>query len=320
MGRGGFARGAGLAGVQQHDRLAQRSRAARGGEEAARLAELLDDHGDDLRRIIVQQIVDIILDARRGLIPGRHREAEAKVAAGEGGAQHAGHGPALRHDADALAVTQRGRVRFHEGQRHPVDEIGHAQAIGAFDDHAGLRGDAADLALLGQALLAAFGKAGRKDDGGPDPARGERLHRVEHGRARDGEHGRIHAFGQGVDRWQAGPPANLRPLGVDEVDVAGKAVARKVGEDRCAQRAGLVGRADDHDRARPQQPVERLMVSARRIGGRRVQCLDRHGVRLSILLLSTGAARHAGRPGCRVRRSASTCRRRPGRACSSCRR
>ncbi len=181
----------------------------------------------------------------------------------------------MRHDANAGTIAQPLRVGFNEGQRYAINEVRHAKAVWPFDDHAGLVGDSANLSLLRQTFLTAFGKSGGKDDGGADIACGQRLHRIEHRSARDGEDGGINAIGQGIDRGQAWPSADFGALGIDEVDVAGKAVADQVGQDGCAQRTRLVRCADDRHRSRAEQPIERIAGAGG--GDGRIEGVGRHG-------------------------------------------
>jgi hypothetical protein len=77
VGRGGFARGAGLAGMQQHHRLARSMGAPRCRQKALRLAELLHDHGNGVGIGIVDQPIDEVFHAARRLVAGGHRIGNA---------------------------------------------------------------------------------------------------------------------------------------------------------------------------------------------------------------------------------------------------
>ena len=84
--------------------------------ESARLAELLDDHGDDTRVGIIEQKVDIVLDAARGLVAGRDGIGEAEAAARERDREHGRHRAALRDEADAGRAAQPVARQFDEGR------------------------------------------------------------------------------------------------------------------------------------------------------------------------------------------------------------
>ena len=256
MSRRTLARGARRARVEQHDRLARRLCASGQFQEPGGIAELLDDHRDHPGVRFVDHPGDIVLDARGGLVAGRDPCRDAELLAGQRRAQHRRHRTRLRDDADTGPVRGRDRRHLDEGERHPGDIIGEAEAIRPLDYHSMLSGDARDLGLRGQPLLAALGEPRREDDRRAYPARGQRPHRVEHGGAGNGEHGGIDAVGQLVDSGEAGPPLDRVTLGVDQVDVARKAVADKIGEHRRAERAGLLRCADNGDRAGGEQAGE----------------------------------------------------------------
>jgi hypothetical protein len=93
MGRGGFARGARFAGVEQHDGLAGGACPSGEGEEARRLAELLDDHRDHAGVRIADQVLDIVLDAACGLVAGRDRERDRQPLGHQRRAEHHRHRP-----------------------------------------------------------------------------------------------------------------------------------------------------------------------------------------------------------------------------------
>ena len=253
MRRGAFARGARRAGVEQDDRLACRARPFGKRQEACGLAELLDDHRDRLRRRISDQMLDIILDARRRFVPGRYRRGDAEILRHQRGAQHHRHRPRLADDAHRRLVGQVQHRHLDKGQRHPGGIVDQPQAVRPLDDHVMLGRDPRDLRLRGQPLLTPFGEARRKDDRRADPARRQRPHRVQHRRPRNRQHRRIDPHRQLVDRLQAGPPVDHVALGIDEVDVAGIAMAFEVAQHRIAQRPRRRRRTDDDDRTGGEQ-------------------------------------------------------------------
>ena len=122
MRRGGFARRARAAGMQQHDRLAAARRPRRRGEEARGLAELLDDHRDHARVGIVDQIVDIILDPARRLVAGRYRKERPRPRLASVTASTAAIAPTARRCRRPAAPPSRSPGSLDEGQRNAVDD------------------------------------------------------------------------------------------------------------------------------------------------------------------------------------------------------
>ena len=231
--------------MEEHDRVAFRRRPHRHGEKPSRLAELLDDHCDHARVAILDEIVDIILDAARRLVAGRNRIGDAKVAACKRDREHRGHRSGLRYEANSGARAESIARQFDEGQRHAVDEIDEAKAVRPFDRHARFRRDPRELLLFREPLRAGFGKARGKDDRGARLAAGESTHRVQNARLRDREHGRVDAFGQVIDRSDAAAAADFGPLRVDEVNGALKAGPVEIGQHRRAERPRFFRGADD---------------------------------------------------------------------------
>ena len=181
----------------QDDRLAQLPCAPGERQEALGLAELLDHHHDDVGGGILDQELEEILEAVHRLVAARHREGERDVVRIERGPDHGRHGAALRHDADGAAARD-GR-RFVDGperERHPVHAIDEAEAVRPFDRHAARASDAREFVLLGAAVGAGLGEAGRKDHDAADVARRAALHGFEHAGARDCEHRAVDAVGQ----------------------------------------------------------------------------------------------------------------------------
>ena len=75
------------------------------------------------------------------------------------GGQHRGQRARLAGDAYRPRAFRRGlHVGFDEGQRHPFDIVGAAEAIRPFDNHAVLGGDAPEFELFAHAFFAASEK------------------------------------------------------------------------------------------------------------------------------------------------------------------
>ncbi len=232
--------------------------ASRRGEKAGGLAELFDHHRDHRGMRIVNQPFDEILDAGRRLVAGGDGIGQRQPAAEQDGVEDGGDRARLRDDADRGALRGGCGRRLDEGERDAIDEVDEAEAVRPFHHHAGGSGDARDLALFGEAFLATLGESCGEDHDAADATFAQRANRVDHACARDRQHGGVDAVRQVGDRTQARPVADRVAIGVDEMDVARIAEPVEVAEQRRTQRAGLFGGADDGDRARTQQPVERF--------------------------------------------------------------
>ena len=251
-----FPRRAGLARMQQHHRLARRPRSSRCGEERLRLAELLDDHRNHLRVGLIDHPVDIILHAAGRFVSGRDRIGNPRIARQQHRPQHRRHRARLRDDADGPLARRRDRVGFHKSQGNAVDIVDQAQAIRSFDNHPCVICNTSNFTLLGQALLTALGETGRKDNDSAALACRKASHRFKHSHARDGQHGHIDALGKRIDRGVATLAHDFIALGVHQIDCTSIAIALKVGQQRRAQRAGLVGCADHGHRFRAQESIQ----------------------------------------------------------------
>ena len=243
--------------VEQHHLLAGQPCRAGGGKETGGIADMFGDHRDHRGFGLVYQMGKIILDPTGRFIAGGDVAAERHVAMNHRRRQHSRHGARLRNDAHPAVTLGRRLRHFDEGQRNIVAEVDEAEAIGPFDHHTGFAGDARDFLLVGETLRAILGKAGGKDHGRADMATGKAAHRVEHARARDGKNSGIDTFGQIINRCDAGAAADFRTLGIDQMDVASKALPHQIGQHRRTQSARLVRRTHDRDGPGPQQPVER---------------------------------------------------------------
>ena len=118
---------------------------------------------------------------------------------------------------DETQVGQR-RTHRHEAGDEQVALVGHeADAVGSDERHAGLAGDAHEVALDGGALLAGLGEAGGDHDHGAGTASRARIeHALHHAAADDHEH-EVGLFGQVVDariRLQAEQLGGARVHGV----------------------------------------------------------------------------------------------------------
>ena len=218
---------------------------------------------------IVDQPLDIVLDATDRLVAGRDRGRDIAVAREQRGRQHRGKRARLAGDADRAGPLGRGaHVGLHESERHALDVVGAAEAVRPFDDHAVLVGDARQFLLVAQAFLARLGEAGRIDHHSAAALRAQAAHGIEHEVARDRQHRAVDPLGQLVDRMIDLEPEQFVAFRIDRIDVAGELVLHHVAQQRRAERAVAVRRANDRDGLGPQQAVDLRVGEA--AGGHRI--------------------------------------------------
>ena len=105
---------------------------------------------------------------------------------------------ALRDDCDGVARAGGYAWRLidaREGDDEAVDEVGIAKTIGADDRNAAVARHLADLFLAAALLVADFGEAGRKHDGGADFSFDANCERFFDAGGRHGEHGHVYVVG-----------------------------------------------------------------------------------------------------------------------------
>ena len=267
--RGRAPAGAG-AGMQQDDRDPPGARAACRVEKQAGIANLLDIDADGGVLRIADQDIDEMLGAQRRLVAGGDHVGHVDAPRVHGEADIGGRGAALRHNRDPSASgRERADVHGLEGQRNTVGIVRVAHAVGAEQRDAAVAAKPGEFVLLLAAFVAGLREARRKHDHGAYAALRAGAHRIEDRRLRHDEHGDVHAPWQVADRLDAGPAPDLVARAADEMDFARIAEGFEIGEDAAADRRRFRLRADDRDRARPQQPVD--------IRGCRGRCGQRRG-------------------------------------------
>ena len=257
MRSGGLGGGFGAADLDQDDRLGERHFAG-GGKERARVADRLHVHHDRAGVGIVAELVDKIAPADIKHRAERHESAEADILAQapiqHGGAERAalaeeGHPAGLGHAGRKRGVQLRAR-------RHDTE------AIRADDPDASLPGGREDLLLQRGAFRADFLEAGRDDHDAFDTGLGTFAHERRHrGRRRHDDH-EVRHLRQRLDTWIGLEPEHGGALGVDRKDRAGETGGREILEDRAADAAGILGGADERDRARGKERLQGMPPSA----------------------------------------------------------
>ena len=238
--------------LEDDDRLAVIGGTVERGHEALGLAHGLEEHRDDARGRIVDQVFEEIDRRQDRLVAGRDHLAKAETPAV--GEQADADGAALRDQPD-VAREQR---RILEGTQ--IDEArdvrAHdAHAVRAAERDAGLAADGRDLLLVPAPLGVRFREAAVEDDGGADATLGHRPHVLEHARVIDAERQHVDVAGKLGD-GRVAPPAEDRVVPrVDRIDRAGEAH----GVERLDQRAPdrwTLGGAEDRDRAGTEERIK----------------------------------------------------------------
>src|SRR5262249_42658693 len=121
-------------------------------------------------------------------------------------------------------------------------------------------GGRADLLFEGPALGAAFGEAGRDDDGRRHAPGGARAHQAGDGGGRGGDDGQVHDHREGRQVRVAVDAVYGRPPGVDRVDDAAEGVFQQVADENAADTAGGAAGPQHGDGARAEERVERVAV------------------------------------------------------------
>ncbi len=243
--------------------------------ETTRVAERFEVEQDDTGRGIVLPALKQIVGGDIGFGAERDERGDAQAEpAGvlqEGEAEHA----RLRGDGHRAARRQRRgerRVERSACSVHVGDE--HAHAVGTDQAHAALAAQAQQRVLAAASLVADLGEAGGHDDEAAHARVEAGPRRLQDGRGRHGDDGQVDRLGDGGDGWVGAHGGDGRRRGVDRVDGAGEAAGQEMAEQHMARRAGPARRADDSDRARAEDRLQRggrghmqARVGARPVGG-----------------------------------------------------
>jgi hypothetical protein len=211
-------------------------------DEAAALADLLEEHGDHPRLGIRDEIFEHVRRLDDRLVAETNDLGQAD-GVGDREFQHDGR------QRTALQNDTHTPTRHADGDLLPVgrDAVGRVQEAGAIraqqrDPVAARLIDQTALGLMtGGTRLA---EAGRDDDGVPDTGRAGILEHGGNGAGRSSDIGEVDwciEVAQGRDAVEA---KDARALGVDRHDTAGKADHRQIGVG-VAGPIGIVGRTDD---------------------------------------------------------------------------
>ena len=241
------------AGMEQHDRLAQRAGARGQGKEALRPADLLGEGGDNAGFVVLDDVFEIVLERQHRLVAGRDGVAHAEPAGPERVAQDGREPAALGDDGD----RRRRRLRRHrlrrEGERHAVDIVHEAEAIRAAEREPALVRRRREAFLRLRPFPAGLAEPRREDDCGADPAAGAGRHRLFDGRRAAPSASRDRRLPAARRSTERKGGRDFGAIAADEVDRDRKPNAPDCRAAR--SRASPAPAQSRHgDRARPEQP------------------------------------------------------------------
>lgn len=251
-----FAAARAAAELQHEQRLLRGERLLGGGEEGVGPAHALDHAGDDPRRFVLDQEIDVVGEVEIELVAARHGVGKAQAAHRRVLQPELERAARLEDDAD-LARGQRAHARGGIKQQL-LAQRDRAHAIGARDAEIIARAELAHR--LGTRLafaIAALAEARGVDERAFQPMRRAVGERAGHERRRNDGQREVDGLG---DRGEAGidglAPQRAAPR-IDEIDFGGKAAMREIVVDRLRPAvAAFIGRADDGDRLGPQQSLD----------------------------------------------------------------
>ena len=156
--RGGGAGGDfGQADLQHHDRLGGGDGASGGRSKAWSVADGFGEQGDRADFGLIDQVFDEGCAVQIGFVAGGNHVRQADlVLRGETG-DEAAVGAALRDDGNAAGFA--GGTESAGPERHVVDEVDEAKAVGAEQRHVVLTCECGQVGLQLRAVLAGFGKS-----------------------------------------------------------------------------------------------------------------------------------------------------------------
>ena len=261
MGGGDLGGQFGGAGLEHDDSLLLHPRATRRRGEGRCIAEGLGEHHDDLGVLVLNQKIHAGGDIEHGFVAGgdAHRQTDVAVVRHVGDLEPGG--AALRHQR--YLARKEGRMKRHRRQRGADGEVGETQAVGPEEGHARGTGPPREFVLEPGPFLADFREAGGQDDGRLDPAGDHIVEGLERGFEGDHQVGGIHGLRNLRARKESRITVRCRTGLVDRVDAPGETDALEVGMQQLRPGRAF-GRADQCDRLRIEQPLQRLRIETAR--------------------------------------------------------
>src|SRR5690606_20530424 len=163
----------------------------------------------------------------------------------------------LRNDGDALALAEGLERRHTEHQRHAIDIVDRAQAVGSLQRHTGTPRDRRDFFLRAPALLIDFAKAAGENDHSANVLLGAATYRVGTVHLRNGEHRAVDSVRQLGYRARASALADAVVARIHQVQRLVEAESSEVREHAGAERPRCRRCADDRHTTWAQKSTDR---------------------------------------------------------------
>ena len=255
-------------GLEHDDGLRSGVRPHHGTHEALGFADAFGEDDDDLRRRVVDEIVDEVGRRDVGLVAGGDQVAELEAPAGT--ADGTADSAALDGDGDGAGLEadgERGGVTAD-----PAVDVDVADGVGADEADAVAAGGFEESFLEAGAVGAGFPESAGDDDRGARAACRRLFEQVRHLLAADGEDHAIDRAPDGVQRGGARVAVDAVVAGIDRIDGPGKTAVTQRPHHLAAVARPFRG-ADHGDGARREQRREVTHP------GRRVRGTARPGLR-----------------------------------------
>ena len=239
-------------GAQHQHRLAARRR-ARGRHELARIAQVLQVEQDGAGGAVAGEVIEHVAEVDVGRVAQRDKVGKAD-AAGARPVQHPDHQRArLRHEGDPSGQRAAG------GDAGVESQAGRQQAGAVRPEQAqqvGMGRVQHGLAQAAAARAPSIAHAAAQDHRGAGAALAQLAHDRGNRRRRGADHGQGRGRGQVGHARITAPPGQFAVLGVDRPDLALESARQQVVQQRRAQAARPLGRADQRHRLRCEQVLE----------------------------------------------------------------
>src|SRR6516225_2433856 len=190
------------------------ARAAAGGEELLRSANLLAVDRDHAGRAVVSQEFEEIGAFEPGLVAGRDHVSEREAAPIGGTLEVAEQASALADKGNASLDAALRLARVEHVQPYPVHVVGDAEAIRSHDGKSARSGGGGDGVL--RRLIADLGEPGGEYESRAGATARAGLDRRAHAGGRQREHGEVHALGQLVRALEHRPAVDRLAAAADE--------------------------------------------------------------------------------------------------------
>src|SRR5215831_1389422 len=235
------------------------ARAAAGGEELLRSANLLAVDRDHAGRAVVSQEFEEIGAFEPRLIAGRDDVGQRKPAPIGGTLEVAEQAAALADKGNASLDAALRLARVEHVQPHPIHVVRDAEAIRPHDGKSARPRGGGDGVLC--RLIADLGEPGGEYQRRADAAARTGLDRRAHSSGRQREHGEVHALRQLVGVLEYRPAVDRLAAAANKMDIALEVVELERLQNDLAGAARARRDPDDGERARAQESGDGLATA-----------------------------------------------------------